>query len=101
MEYFCPHHLEIGLSKGNEKLMSYFAGPSMLPIPIAVTGLITPTNNLVYLKTERDQTNFQLRKMEEMITNLSIEMDKKLKKISNAIPTRCYTYGDGTSCSIN
>ena len=94
MEDFCPHHLEIGLSKGNEKLMSYFFA---LPIPIA----ITPTNDLEYLKTERDQTNFQIRKMEEMITNLSIEMDKKLKKISNTIPTRCYTYGDGTSCSIN
>ena len=102
MEDFCPHHLEIGLSKENEKLMTYFTGRAM---PTA----ITPTVDLEYLRTERELINFQIKQMEEMITrkmeqritNLSKEMDKQLNKISNAIPTHCYTYGDGSNCSIN
>ena len=102
MEDFCPHHIEIGLSKGDEMLMAFFTDPS---VPTS----ITPTIDLEYIITKRDWTRYQIkhmeeimtRKMEQRITNLSHEMDKQLQKITNAIPTNCYTYSNGSTCSIN
>ena len=97
MEDFCPHHVEIGLSKGEEMLMAYFTVPAAVPISI------TPTIDLQFIRTERDWTRIQIKQMEEQmeqrIANLSNYVYQQLKKISNAIPTHCYTYGD--SCSIS
>ena len=56
MEDFCPHHIEIGLSKGDEMLMAYFTEPT---VPTS----ITPTIDLEYIITKRDWTRYQIKHM--------------------------------------